>query len=410
MKKTMDIYREIKKDIFGDLYIPENKKIKYLILLFFFIAVAVGGLLTISDYTQRHDALGIIYPDRGAYTISSDRNGIINNIKVTDGSHINKSDILFIVNSSHSSRKYINNEESYAQLLRENYNNIGRNNEEEISAYKKQLSLIDKEIKSENDNLSSLLTEKKLIDMSLNANQALYNKLENAYKNKVVTITDKNNAQSQLMESVLQQSSLQRVIYEKKEKIIDLKIQKSTLEEKLKYSSSSRKEKEINNMINIYNNTEKNEYTQLSPVQGTITSINKQENSQVKEGEYILSIIPDGSKYNAIIFISPEIVGRVKLNRKITLHIDSYPYQRFGVISGKIVHISNIPLNIENIYNKFNVKVDIPSYIAIAEIECNNNIRLIPDMTLKADIPLETRPLFKWLYSSLFKNDTGINF
>lgn len=119
------------------------------------------------------------------------------------------------------------------------------------------MSLIDKEIKSENDNLSSLLTEKKLIDMSLNANQTLYNKLENAYKNKVVTITDKNNAQSQLMESVLQQSSLQRVIYEKKEKIIDLKIQKSTLEEKLKYSSSSRKEKEINNMINIYNNTEK---------------------------------------------------------------------------------------------------------------------------------------------------------
>ncbi|WP_149010256.1 HlyD family efflux transporter periplasmic adaptor subunit, partial [Escherichia albertii] len=168
--------------------------------------------------------------------------------------------------------------------------------------------------------------------------------LENAYKNKVVTITDKNNAQSQLMESVLQQSSLQRVIYEKKEKIIDLKIQRSTLEEKLRYSSSSRKEKEINNMINIYNNTEKNEYTQLSPVQGTITSINKQENSQVKEGEYILSIIPDGSKYNATIFISPEIVGRVKLNSKITLHIDSYPYQRFGVISGKIVHISNIPL------------------------------------------------------------------
>lgn len=405
----MDVYREIKKDIFGDLYLPENKKIKYFILLFFCIAVVVGVLLGISDYTQRYNALGIIYPDKGAYTISSERNGIISNIKVTDGSHINKNDILFIVNSSHASRKYINNEESYAQLLSENSNNIEINNEEETSAYKKQLELIDKEIESENNNLTSLLTEKKLIDMSLNANQALYNKIKNAYKNKIVTVMDKKNAQSQLMESVLQQSSLQRVIYEKKEKIIDLKIQKSALEEKLRHSNSSRKEKEINNMINNYNNTEKNEYTQTSPVQGIVASINKQEYSQVKEGEYILSIIPDSSKYNAIIFIPPEIVGRIKLNSKITLHIDSYPYQRFGLIFGKIVHISKIPLNIDNIYNKFNVKVDIPSYIAIAEIECNN-IKLIPDMTLKAGIPLETRPLLKWLYTSFFKNDTGISF
>ncbi|MBB7314998.1 hypothetical protein HEM96_025560, partial [Escherichia coli] len=199
----------IKKDIFGDLYLPENKKIKYFILLFFCIAVVVGVLLGISDYTQRYNALGIIYPNKGAYTISSERNGIISNIKVTDGSHINKNDILFIVNSSHASRKYINNEESYAQLLSENSNNIEINNEEETSAYKKQLELIDKEIESENNNLTSLLTEKKLIDMSLNANQALYNKIKNAYKNKIVTVMDKKNAQSQLMESVLQQSSLQ---------------------------------------------------------------------------------------------------------------------------------------------------------------------------------------------------------
>ncbi|WP_089590098.1 HlyD family secretion protein [Escherichia coli] len=405
----MDTCRERKKDIFGDLYLPENTKVKYLIWLFFFIATVVGLFLSVSNYTQRYNALGIIYPDKGTYSISSDRNGVIKNIKVVDGMHINKSDVLFMVNSSHSSSKYINNEDSYDKLLGESANIINKNNEDEITSYKKQLDLINAEIESKNNNLTMLLSQNKLITLSLSVNQEVYNKLETAYKNKIVTIFDKNNAQSQLMENILQQSSLQRAINEEKEKITDLKIQKSSLEEKIEDSKSKSKEKEINNIINSYNNTEKYEYTQSSPVQGTITSINKQENAQVKEGEYILSIIPDDSKYDAIIFISPDIVGRVKLNSKITLHIDSYPYQRFGVVTGKIEHISNIPLSIENIYNRFNVKVNTPSYIAMAKIECNNNIKLIPDMTLKANIPLETRTIFKWLYSFLFKNETGIS-
>ncbi|MBB7069586.1 hypothetical protein HEN58_025510, partial [Escherichia coli] len=115
----MDTCRERKKDIFGDLYLPENTKVKYLIWLFFFIATVVGLFLSVSNYTQRYNALGIIYPDKGTYSISSDRNGVIKNIKVVDGMHINKSDVLFMVNSSHSSSKYINNEDSYDKLLGE---------------------------------------------------------------------------------------------------------------------------------------------------------------------------------------------------------------------------------------------------------------------------------------------------
>ncbi|HFP5150913.1 TPA: HlyD family secretion protein [Escherichia coli] len=407
--KVMSDYREIKKDIFGDLYLPENKKIKYLIRLFFCMAASVGVFIFCSSYTQRHNVLGVIYPEKGEYSIHSDRNGFINNIKVIDGMHINKKDVLFMINSSHSSRKYIDDEKSYDSLLSEDYNNENKENEHKIESYRNQLELTDKEIESENININTLKSQIKTINLSLDTSNKLYEKMKEAYKKNIVTIIDKNNAQAQLMEKEFQKSSLERLINEKKAKIIDLKIQKSSLEEKIEYSKSIRKKNDINNMMRIYNNTEKYEYTQVSPVSGTVTSINKKENSQVKEGEYILSIIPDNSKYNAIIFISPEIVGRVRLNSKVTLHIDSYPYQRFGVISGEIVHISNIPLSIENIYNKFNVKVNTPSYIATVNIGGKSNIKLIPDMTLKANIPLEKRTLFKWLYSSLFKNETGIN-
>ncbi|UTW92916.1 hypothetical protein [Klebsiella pneumoniae] len=124
-----------------------------------------------------------------------------------------------------------------------------------------------------------------------------------------------------------------------------------------------------------------------------------------------MSIIPENSRYQAVMFISPEIIGRLKLNSDITLHIDSYPYQRFGVVYGKIKSISDTPLSVESIYNNYNTKVEHPSYIVVASIERNDqSLKLIPNMTFSADIPLETRSLFKWIYSSLFKTETGITF
>lgn len=250
-----------------------------------------------------------------------------------------------------------------------------------------------------------------MIERAIEINSSAYRKINEAYKNKVVTIVDKNNAESQLLEKLLQRTSVEREIDETTRKVMELKLQKSDIESKILSTNNNYNENKINDLIQYYNNAEKYEYIQKSPVQGVVTSITKKNGAQAKDGEYIMSIIPDNAVYQAIMFISPDVIGRVKLNSKVTLHIDSYPYQRFGVIYGAIRSISDTPLSPDSVYYNYNIKTDVPSYVAIAEIDRNyRNLKLISNMTFKADVPLETRPLIKWLYSSLFENDTGITF
>lgn len=403
------MYIRIKKNLLGDVFLPENTKVKHAAIIYILITLTVGAFLLFAKYTQRENVPGIIYPEEGIFVIRSDKNGSLNQFKVQNGTHVNKNDILFTVDSSHASSKYKNNEEDYTILLKRDSDYLLEEKSNEIKSYNEQLKSIDEEIKEEEISIGRIGREIDSIEKSLAINNKAYKKLEKAYEDKIITIIDKNNAQSQLLDKILQQSSLEREMDEKKKNISDLKMQKSIIENKIASSDVSYKEKKIDNTIQNYDIADRYEYTQKSPAEGIITSVIKRMGDQVQSGEYIMSIIPDGIKYKAVVFISPSSIGRVKTDRRVTLHIDSYPYQRFGVIYGNITNISNTPLSTEDIYRSYNVKVDHPSYMVMIDINSRSNkIKLIPYMTLKADIPLETRALFKWLYAALFKNENGI--
>ncbi|HCF8464453.1 HlyD family secretion protein [Klebsiella pneumoniae] len=379
--------------------------------MYTFIILCTGTALLFAKYTQRKTTAGIIYPEKGSFSIYSSRSGVIHNLSIVEGAHVNKGDVLYNIDSSDTSREFDNSEKIYSQLLKERIKSATNENKNEIDTYKKQSLLIDKEIKNEESSIERAQKDIITIDNSISVNNLAYKKLIDAYNNKVITIIDKNNAESQLLEKLLQRSSVEREIDEKRKRMRDLKIQLDDIQSKLSSAENNYKENKIDDLIQYYNNAEKYDYIQKSPLQGVISSVTKKNGAQIQNGEYIMSIIPENSRYQAVMFISPEIIGRLKLNSDITLHIDSYPYQRFGVVYGKIKSISDTPLSVESIYNNYNTKVEHPSYIVVASIERNDqSLKLIPNMTFSADIPLETRSLFKWIYSSLFKTETGITF
>ncbi|EFI4547662.1 TPA: HlyD family efflux transporter periplasmic adaptor subunit [Escherichia coli] len=407
----MEIYRNIKKNFLGDVFIPDNIKIKRAVCVYAMIVLLLAVLFVFAKYTQRKRVTGVIFPEQGTFAIRSDRNGVVENLAVMEGGKVKKGDVLFNISSSNSNGKFENSEYIYSLLLKERIASISKENKNEVNNYKKQLSSIDLQIRKEEDSIKKAKNDKNMIERAIEINSSAYRKINEAYKNKVVTIVDKNNAESQLLEKLLQRTSVEREIDETTRKVMELKLQKSDIESKILSTNNNYNENKINYLIQYYNNAEKYEYIQKSPVQGVVTSITKKNGAQAKDGEYIMSIIPDNAVYQAIMFISPDVIGRVKLNSKVTLHIDSYPYQRFGVIYGAIRSISDTPLSPDSVYYNYNIKTDVPSYVAIAEIDRNyRDLKLISNMTFKADVPLETRPLIKWLYSSLFENDTGITF
>ncbi len=99
-------------------------------------------------------------------------------------------------------------------------------------------------------------------------------------------------------------------------------------------------------------------YVLKAPIDGTVT-FNKfwSENQNVKEGDRVLTIIPDDAG---------ELVGRVKLpirgsgkvkpGLRVNIKFDNYPYMEYGMVKGIVKNISLVPEN-----NFYMVEIGFPN-------------------------------------------------
>ena len=68
------------------------------------------------------------------------------------------------------------------------------------------------------------------------------------------------------------------------------------------------------------------------------------ENPNIKIGDTIFTIIPNGSKnYLAKVLLPVESYGKVKIGQKIIIRLDNYPFMEYGLLIGKINKILIIP-------------------------------------------------------------------
>ncbi|EII4801084.1 biotin/lipoyl-binding protein, partial [Escherichia coli] len=229
----MEIYRNIKKNFLGDVFIPDNIKIKRAVCVYAMIVFLLAVLFVFAKYTQRKRVTGVIFPEQGTFAIRSDRNGVVENLAVMEGGKVKKGDVLFNISSSNSNSKFENSEYIYSLLLKERIASISKENKNEVNNYKKQLSSIDMQIRKEEDSIKKAKNDKNMIERAIEINSSAYRKINEAYKNKVVTIVDKNNAESQLLEKLLQRTSVEREIDETTRKVMELKLQKSDIESKI---------------------------------------------------------------------------------------------------------------------------------------------------------------------------------
>lgn len=132
-----------------------------------------------------------------------------------------------------------------------------------------------------------------------------------------------------------------------------------------------------------------------SPVKGIITNGNYKVGDVVERGKVIFEI-SDTNKFYFFCFVKSEDIGHLKKEIPATIKLDSFDYQKYGTISGKIVYISpdSMSLDENNIFNNkivYLVKIELPAN-TIGTGEYKGILKL--GMTGVADIQTEKDRLF----------------
>lgn len=141
-------------------------------------------------------------------------------------------------------------------------------------------------------------------------------------------LDEPNRLQAELDRQVAQQH---KALVEAQEKIQQLQMQKTELQAKF----------DQNQKLLIKAKAELKQLSLTAPVDGVVSSLNVRNIGEVvKEGQTIAEIAPNNTPLILSASLPNRDAGFVKTGMTVQIKLDAYPYQDYGIVSGKVFSIS----------------------------------------------------------------------
>ena len=149
----------------------------------------------------------------------------------------------------------------------------------------------------------------------------------------------------------------------------------------------------------------KKSITITAPVAGKVAALQAISGSSVDNRLPLLTILPQGGRLEAHLFVPTRAIGFVEVGQEVRLLYGAFDYRRFGVHAGTISKISSSIFSALDA--QANIRVNEPTYRVTVRIDRESveaygqQFPLQAGMLLTADIVLEKRSLFAWLLDPL---------
>jgi membrane fusion protein len=145
----------------------------------------------------------------------------------------------------------------------------------------------------------------------------------------------------------------------------------------------------------------------VAPSAGSVAALPIARGQPVLIGGTLAVIIPDGGKIEAELLTPSRAIGFIEPGQEVQLQLQAFPYQRFGLVHGRVKSISSTVMGPS--------EISIPG-LAIQEPVFRVRVALVhefidaygkiyplqPGMLLSAEIVFDRRTLLQWLFDPLY--------
>jgi membrane fusion protein len=394
-----------KKRLYGNLTVVNEPAANYFVAALCIAALLAIGAATLGQYARTEAAVGIITTSMPLAKILAPKLGIVANISVKEGQHVNAGDKLLVV----SVDTPFENDESYS-------GNSLRSLERQTTINDDMREVIRANILVEKNRLSGEVSYATEEHSQVSSQIALQHELAHSLTrtiNKWESLAVEGYISEYALEEKRQQLLSQRQNLSKlvqqqlslKSQLANLKAQLTTL------ASTERKQLNENN---IQTETLKQNssaakvagnYVITAPISGIVSSLMATSGKSLRLQALVLNIIPDRTTLEAELYATSKAIGFIEPGQTVRLLYDAFPYQKFGSYAGTVESVSrsaispneiDVPLNLQESVYRVRVKLT-QEYISAY----GKKIPLQPGMALKGNIVLEKRSFIDWLMEPL---------
>lgn len=144
-----------------------------------------------------------------------------------------------------------------------------------------------------------------------------------------------------------------------------------------------------------------------APIAGTVTNIAVARGDSVAADALLATVLPKGSGLRAQLLVPTRAAGFIEPGNVVVLRYDAFPFQRFGQYRGQVESISRTvwspgekvgPMTAREPVYRVDVRLDSQTVRAGGQ-----EMPLKPGMTLSADILLEKRTVFEWVFEPVLE-------
>lgn len=391
--------------LYGEVRLSTPTSQWYLICLILVIVLAAGAALVFGEYPRKETVPGWLTPDKGLVRLFAGQVGVIEQVHVLEGTRVERGAPLVTLslddvfeNGVGAGQKLLEGIDEEAEALKRHLALLksrfkvdlqtARTQRDqyalELSSLRSQVDIQEKQVVREQQNLeriSALVAKRTISEREQERRrgvvlqqQARFKELEHATLRKQGEIT--------AQERRITKLPLQR------------EIAVAQLHEKL--SALAQRRTEIKRKART---------VVQAPVSGRVASILVSVGQQVRRDTLQLTILPEGSKFQAEVFVPSRAAGFIEKGQRVRLLYDAFPFTRFGAANGKITRVSksildprevNAAVTLTEPVFRLTVALDRQDVVAYGD-----RFDLQAGMTLKADLILEERRLWQMLVEPL---------
>ena len=146
-------------------------------------------------------------------------------------------------------------------------------------------------------------------------------------------------------------------------------------------------------------------------VGGAISTVTLHPGQHVTANQTVVTIFPAGSRLVAELWVSPSSVAFVQRGTQARLRYDAFPFQRYGIATGKVLAVSRNALPAIDVERATGSPAASPMYRIDIAIDAQppvigTDLRgLLPGMTLSADLVLQRQRILDALFEPM--SDVG---
>ena len=369
------------------------------------IGVIISGILVslfIGSYARKEIVPGWIKPDRGMARIVSPQLGTVEAIHIVEGQQVNAGDSLVTLNLDTVT---LGGDGVFGTALSELEN--------QITEMQQQIPLIEQQFLQERKELEGQLTSADAELAALSEQTVVLNeRIETADEllQRYTQLAAENLASAidvaERRELVLSLQQAMAQVYQqiettKGEMIVD-QHRLEGLSIRREVALSDQREHLSGLRVQRAQVAGQGSIVLKAPVSGRIAALPIAEGQSMNPQELAVALLPEGGRLEAELYIPTRASGFIKTGQAVRLQFDAFPFQRFGIIEGRIYSVSRTIFEPEEL--PVTLGLSEPVYRVLVNFETQHieaygeQFPLQAGMTLNAHIIQEDRKLWEILF------------